>query len=180
MIQFREINYNELQIIRDMLQQVFKIRDCAPLLAQREIIVGVGKWKDVLLVSDNLKKVFLELKEYRNPYFMGVHFGEIKNDAFKISLEGITLFAKYIKEKTILTESGEKRVLYGRDLTKLDIHYIPKKVQKNDLSVLVNDKEEVLALGKYLFNREEIQFIDNNQKIVKNIVDKGWYLRKGK
>ncbi|NVM29208.1 MAG: hypothetical protein HWN65_10250 [Candidatus Helarchaeota archaeon] len=92
----------------------------------------------------------------------------------------MTLIAKNVEEKTVLNESGEKKVLYQRDLNKEDVLRIPAHVKKGDLSILVNENEEALALGKYLYGRERISLLNDEQKILKNIKDKGWYLRKGK
>ncbi|NVM56404.1 MAG: hypothetical protein HWN66_22085 [Candidatus Helarchaeota archaeon] len=180
MLKFQKITPGEYKLVKDQLVNSFKLQKFETIIAPFEIILAVGKWKEVLLVTDQLSRVFQEFKDYRNPYAMGIHFGDITRNKFRISLEGITLIAKHVEEKTILTDSGEKKVLYRRDLTKEDLQYIPPSIQKNDLSILTNENGEVLALGKYLINLDEIKTSSRNRKIVKNIIDKGWYLRKGK
>ena len=180
MIQFRKIKANELDLLYLSLHELFGLENFKDLTENYEIIVGEGKWKEVFLISDRLMKVFQKFKDYRNPYFMGLFLGDIKNEKFKISLPGLTLISNHIKNKTVLSDLGEKRVLYGRDLTKQDISLFPPKIKKNDFSVLINENKEVLALGKYLFDQQIIQRLKNDKKILKNIIDKGWYLRRGK
>jgi 60S ribosome subunit biogenesis protein NIP7 len=180
MIQFREINSLERDLVRDRLKSSLKFEAFDDVIMPFRIIIAEGEWKEVLLISEAMHIVFFEFKEFRQPYFMGIHLGDIKKNNFKISLEGITLIANHIKEKTILSVSGEKRVLYGRDLSKDNLASIPAGIQENDKSILINENGEVLALGKYLFNRDQIEKSKGNQVVVKNIMDKGWYLRKGK
>ena len=124
--------------------------------------------------------IFEEFREFRNPYSMGIYFGDISKKRFRISLEGITFISEFIEEKTVLTDSGEQSVLYERDLTVDDVLSFPPNIHKNDFSILVNKNKEVVALGRYLFDREEIMTFNRDRKIIKNIIDKGWYLRKGK
>ncbi len=179
MLKFRPINLKEYNILRKHLSKAFGLRDIKDLFKDLELIVSVGKWIEIFLVSDQLSEVFRKIREFRNPYFMGVYFGEISREKFKISLEGVTFISDYVKDKTVLNEAGEKKVLYGRDLTKKDIFQMPETVHRNDFSILINQNREVLALGKYLYEGEKIKSLTNN-KILKNIIDKGWYLRKGK
>jgi len=178
-LEFRKITPEEYELVKNHVNASFTLQDFGKIVANYEIILMVGKWIEVLLVSNQMVKIFKELKNFRNPYFMGVYFGDIKRNKFKISLEGITFIAQYIDDKSILSESGEKKVLYGRDLTKSDLFYIPKQIKKDERSILINKKEEVLALGKYLFDRKKIGTLGDQEKIIKNVIDKGWYLRKG-
>jgi 60S ribosome subunit biogenesis protein NIP7 len=180
MIQFREINPEELALVKDQLKSSLKFETFEKIIMPFRIIIAEGEWKEVLLISEAMHKVFLKFKDFRQPYFMGIHLGDIKKNNFKISLEGITFIADHIKEKTILSISGEKRVLYGRDLSKDHLAFIPAGIQEKDKSILINEMGEVLALGKYLINRDQIEKSKGNQVVLKNIMDKGWYLRKGK
>lgn len=180
MLKFQKIGTDDYEIIKEQLVKSFNLKNFDSIIAPFEIILAIGNWKEVLLVTNDLLHVFEQLKKNRNPYTMGIHFGDITKKKFKISLEGMTLIAKNVEEKTVLNESGEKKVLYQRDLNKEDVLRIPAHVKKSDLSILVNENEEALALGKYLYGRERISLLNDEQKILKNIKDKGWYLRKGK
>lgn len=169
----------EYKLVRKSVITSFKIQNFEKIIANYEIISMRGRWIEILLVSEDLLQIFQTLKNFRNPYFLGIHFGDLKGKKFKIGLEGITLIAKYVEEKSILTEKGEKKVLYGRDLRKKDLFDIPIYIKKDDLSILTNKDGDILGLGKYLFHREEIENLSENMMILKNIIDKGWYLRKG-
>ncbi len=180
MLEVREISPEEYGLVKDHLVHTFGLTNFEELLIPFKIFIVEGYWKELLLITDQMVKIFDDFKSYRKPYFMGIYFGDIKENHFKISLEGITFISEYVKEKTILTDFGEQRVLYGRDLTKQDVLSIPAQIKKNDFSIVINEKKEVLALGKYLFDEEDIHLLEKDGIILKNIIDKGWYLRKGK
>ena len=178
-MEFRKISSEEFEFLRDSIKNTFNLQNFEEIVAPFNIIIVLGKWKEILLISDQLLRIFQEFKKVRAPYFMGIYFGDISRNKFKISLEGITFLSKYLDKQTILNDSGEKKVLYGRDLSKKDVKSIPYPLKKYEMSVLVNVHEEVIALGKYLYSGEIIREMDSTQKIIKNVIDKGWYLRKG-
>ena len=180
MLMFRRIAEQEFQLIKNSLIKFGNWRNFESMITPENLVIAEGKWKEVFIVSEHVLEVFELIRKIRNPYFLGLHLGDIKKRSFRISLEGITLISEYSEKKTVLTQSGEKKVLYGRDLNIADVRIVPKGIRKGDLSILINKEEEALALGKYLFKGDEMQKLDNKQKVIKNIVDKGWYLRKGK
>ncbi|MHA1265153.1 MAG: hypothetical protein ACTSRS_07975 [Candidatus Helarchaeota archaeon] len=180
MLDFRLIQKDEWEIIQSQLQISFNLTGIQNLIDPDNLIISEGRWKEVFLVTSNLREIFNEIRNVRNPYLIGLYFGDISEGHFRISLAGITEIAKYVAYKTVLTDQGEKKVLYGRNLQKKDIAQMPSVVIKGNLSILINRKEDVLALGKYLFNRQEIEHLEMKTIIIKNIIDKGWYLRKGK
>ncbi|MHA1129347.1 MAG: hypothetical protein ACTSQQ_00950 [Candidatus Helarchaeota archaeon] len=180
MIQFRKISSNELKLMTRQLKEAFNLRDLKSLWGNSDLIVSEGQWIEIFLVPAQLSKVFQQINTYRKPYFIGSHIGEISKRQFKISLEGITLISEHVGKKTVLNNKGEKIVLYGRDLSKDEVLQIPRNIQRNDLSILINEHREALALGKYLVDGDRINTVSKTQKIIKNVIDKGWYLRKGR
>ncbi|WP_292460892.1 PUA domain-containing protein [Methanothermococcus sp.] len=120
------------------------------------------------------KEVFETLKNFdRNIYGAGILFGnfEIKRSnnenkiKFSISLEGMSLISKdIIKNYVVVTKKGETLFLYGRDVFKSSI----LEINGGGKIAVFNKNKELLGVGNY-----------GGGDIIKNIIDKGWYLRKG-
>lgn len=180
MLHYELISSEDYKLVLEQIKESFKIPHFEQIIKQYSIIVAEGRWKEVFLVSEEVLKLFLEIKKQRNPYCLGLHFGDISKNKFKISLEGLTFISKYLDVKTRLADSGEKKVIYGRNLAKRDVNNIVATVKKGDLLMLINHNKEVLGLGKCLYDRESIRRASQGDDIIQNIMDKGWYLRKGK
>ena len=120
------------------------------------------------------KEVLETLKNFdRNIYGAGISFGnfEIKRSGsenkikFSISLEGMSLISKdIIKNYVIVNKKGETLFLYGRDVFKSSI----LEINGGGKVAVFNKNKELLGVGNY-----------GGGDIIKNIIDKGWYLRKG-
>ena len=120
------------------------------------------------------KEVLETLKNFdRNIYGAGISFGnfEIKRSGsenkikFSISLEGMSLISiDIIKNYVIVNKKGETLFLYGRDVFKSSI----LEINGGGKVAVFNKNKELLGVGNY-----------GGGDIIKNIIDKGWYLRKG-
>ncbi len=118
------------------------------------------------------------LKNLKNIYGAGISFGsfEIKRSTggdsnktnkikFSMSLEGMSLISKDItKNYVVVNKKGETLFLYGRDVFKSSI----LEINGGGKVAVFNKNKELLGIGSY-----------GGGDIIKNIIDKGWYLRKG-
>ena len=130
--------------------------------------------KDEYMAIYANKEVLETLKNFdRNIYGAGILFGnfEIKHGnnenkiKFSISLEGMSLISKDItKNYVIVNKKGETLFLYGRDVFKSSI----LEINGGGKVAVFNKNKELLGVGNY-----------GGGDIIKNIIDKGWYLRKG-
>jgi ribosome biogenesis protein Nip4 len=109
----------------------------------------------------------------------GVHIGNIKDSEFKVTLGGALVIGGLETAFRIkLTEKGEKRFLYGRDLHQQDL--VEKEIDSFLLEKIVaicNEKGYVLGLG--LYQPKTITPKSQYSRIIKQIVDRGWFLRSG-
>ncbi len=124
------------------------------------------------------REVLESLKNFKNIYGAGISFGsfEIKRSTggdsnktnkikFSISLEGMSLISKDItKNYVVVNKKGETLFLYGRDVFKSSI----LEINGGGKVAVFNKNKELLGIGSY-----------GGGDIIKNIIDKGWYLRKG-
>ncbi len=109
----------------------------------------------------------------------GVHIGNIKDFQFRITLGGALAIGNLeTSNKVKLTEKGEKRFLYGRDLHEQDL--VERKIEPDLLGkvvVICNRKGNVLGMGEYQpkMGSPKSQY----SRVIRQIVDRGWFLRSG-
>ncbi|MFX1501586.1 MAG: PUA domain-containing protein [Promethearchaeota archaeon] len=111
----------------------------------------------------------------------GIFFGFIKKGNFYLSLESAEFLYlnKIISgfKKVQVNNNGEKSILYGNDLLKKMIFKISDSFEQNDLLLIFNKSEEFLALAQSKIDSQNMQVVQPNEVIAKNLIDKGFYLR---
>jgi len=118
-------------------------------------------------VKDELKA--LKDKIDLEPFSVGLLIGELKDNKFVPSLALLDILCKYSDTKVYLNKKGQEMFLYGRDVFEENII----KGSKKDGVVLVqNENDENLGYGELI--------IKSKKKLLKNILDKGDYLRREK
>ncbi len=112
---------------------------------------------------------------------VGLYFGFIKKGKFYLSLEG----AEFLFNNNLLSDlkiiqvsdKGEKSILYGNNILNNMIYTIPDFLKENDILLVVNRNEEIIALALSKMNSQKIQKIHPDELIAINLIDKGVYLR---
>jgi 60S ribosome subunit biogenesis protein NIP7 len=162
-MKFRALTKKEIEIIKHELKR-FVDEEYLKTFPFENLYALVGNWINVVYAT---KEVIENLKNFDDVYGFGVMFGEFSRkhkNRFLLSLEGMSLISDGIcKNYAIVNEKGETMFLYGRDVFKssiLEIH------GKGKVAVF-NKHRDFLGIGKY------------DGKMIKNIKDKGWYLREG-
>ncbi|MBU6998210.1 MAG: hypothetical protein HXS41_12745 [Theionarchaea archaeon] len=123
------------------------------------VLVNIGK--RIFLVRKDVLKTAREMeKKGVTPYCLGVEIGII-GEEFEPSVEIAGLISEYTNTKTVISEEGEKLFSYGRDVFLNNI----MKGEEGGLRVVVNERGEVLGLGRF------------EGDMLENVVDKGFYLR---
>jgi 60S ribosome subunit biogenesis protein NIP7 len=143
------------------------------------VILATGKRVELFLVTDELMGAFMKIQGRRNPYCLGVYFGDLLDNELLLSIEGATLCSAHTHRRVRVSHKGEQAVLYGRDVQRSFVQDFPSSIRRNQKVIIINELGEVLALGNALVNGEESFNVHENSLIVKNILDRGWYLRKG-
>lgn len=116
-------------------------------------------------------KELVELKDKikLEPYSIGLYLGEDTRKGFRPSPALIELLAKYSDKKIFLNEKASYLFICGRDVFGKSI--IKADVNKG-LVLVQNEKDENLGHGRIVADINEI-----NKVVVKNLLDKGSYLR---
>lgn len=159
----RKLEESEISAIKAAISRY--IGKKAEELDFNNFLVLRGKSKNVVHVSPQVMK---SLKNHKDIYSVGINIGDLEEisgkEKFLPSLEGITLVSKDIeKNYAVINGKGEGLFLYSRDVFDSSIIEL-----KGDGKVAVfNENKELLGIGKY------------NGKLIKNIMDRGWYLRYG-
>lgn len=159
----RKLEENEKLAVRNAFSRYIgkKVEE----LEYGNFLVLKGKAKNVIYVSSG---VLNELKKFDDVYSMGINIGEIEEIAgkekFLPSLEGVTLVSKdIVKNYALINKKGESLFLYERDV--FDTSII--EIVGDGKVVVFNENKELLGIGKY------------DGKLIKNTMDRGWYLRHG-
>ncbi|MEM0271052.1 MAG: hypothetical protein QW514_00715 [Thermoprotei archaeon] len=104
----------------------------------------------------------------RNVYFAGIYAGSFRGERFRLSLDFAERLYRLgcLSNTVVVDQKQEQRFLYGRDLEGITP---PLGMMAADFVVVVNKAGDVLGLGRY----------EESSKRLVNLVDKGWYLRRG-
>jgi 60S ribosome subunit biogenesis protein NIP7 len=94
-------------------------------------------------------------------YAAGTDMGGLHDGEFELSISGVDVIADLSDRKMVINEEGEKLFTYGRDV------FLPNIVTgaTPGEKIVLNERGEVLGLGNF------------TGEMLKNVVDKGFYLR---
>jgi 60S ribosome subunit biogenesis protein NIP7 len=162
-MRFRKLSKGGKKVLRSAGEDL--LADTERLLKNRVLVVSIGGRKEVFAANRETYEVLQRLEV--DPYFVGLYLGEIKNGRFLLGLEGGGLLAASCRKRIKVDEAVEQLVLYGRDVFINSIHEAYPGMRKGDRCLILNRRGEFLAVGRV------------EGKIIKNLLDRGWYLRKG-
>ena len=170
----------EYECLKEKILKDFNA-DLDEMIDRNHIIAKISeKYREnIFLVRKSDLNFFQNLPITELIYF-GILIGHFLKEDFFYHFEFLDIIAPFTERKIIVDSKGEQTTLYGRNPTKKMLkksNYIFKKGNK---LIILNEFEEVLGLGKSLIDYKMIGRLDNKKVIIKNINDKGWYLRKGK
>ncbi len=179
MIMFRLSTHKELKFVQNAIDNLFGEKIAEKFIQNKHLIIGEGKWKEIFVVSDKMITILKAIADKKQPYSLGMQIGELdKNKKFKLSLEAVFEIVKYTSHKIQLSAKGAQTILYGRNISFSAVDKIYYKAKKGDYAILLDENGFPIGLGKILHDFAKMQ--QNQFKIcIKNIIDLGWYLRKG-
>lgn len=142
------------------------LKQCGASLPQSySLLVHEIKYKEVYVFHERaVLEVAKHISARRNVYFAGLFAGSFRREKFKLGLELAEHLYRLglLKNYMVVDEERERRFLYGRDVEFKGVRKLAGK-----LVVVVNKHGDVVGLAHY------------DGKLLVNLVDKGWYLRKG-
>jgi|SRR3989344_664143 len=105
----------------------------------------------------------------RDVFSLGIYLGE-QDKHFNPSPGFIDILAKLAsKRKVFVNKKAEGLFLYGRNILLDSISKNPENIREG-IVLVQNEKDENLGYGLFQTQGKDI--------VVKNLLDKGWYLRK--
>ncbi len=176
-IEFRELTKEEESIFKESLD--YWLTDTT-LIENFKFIIGEGNWKEVFVATD---EVIESLSKYSQitPYSTGLGIGEIKEGKFLLSLSGGSFISKYTNKKVVVNKEAEQLFLYKRNILGKSIHKIHESIEEKDKFLVFSKNNDYLGIGQLLVDKSLLTKLEFSEKnVIKNIIDLGWYLRKGK
>ena len=152
------------------LKKFIKKFECEGFVLDKSKIFVI---KNSIYYFDDCLKCFKDVffKECKKePFAIGDYLGELQGDVFKPSIRLLEMIVIAAKNKLVVDENAEWLFLCGRDLFGKSI--INTQVKKGRVLV-VNQRDELLGYGKIVG-----QLSNQNEVVVKNLLDKGDFLRR--
>lgn len=185
---FRIVNKTEKNLIFSsllkILPQIYSVlkKIDFELLISFNNLNGREKFPKIYFAPKDLTKLVDSFQSEITISSIGVYFGFIRKNRFFLSLEGteflnkLKLFNK--KQQLIVNSDGEKSILYGNHIIKRYLLEIPKNLEKNNFLLVFNNSNELISIAFSQVNFDSISNLKPNDIIAKNLMDKGYYLRK--
>jgi ribosome biogenesis protein Nip4 len=164
-MKFRTLNNYERELVRKT-SKVYGLNVDTALKDKKLITVASGR-KEVFITNSQTVKLINKMK--KEPYSAGLYIGEIKGKNFELDLEGASLIAPLAKKKIIVDDDAEQLVLYGRDVFSNSVVF-SEGLKKGEKCIVTNKYGDALALAE----------VKGDRLFAKNVMDRGWYLRRGK
>ncbi|RLF56750.1 MAG: hypothetical protein DRN25_07560 [Thermoplasmata archaeon] len=142
-------------------KEIEEIKKHISIPKNKIILIGERKRKEVFITTPQVYGLLNKLK--KEVYSVGVLIGEFKRGRFLLGLGGM-VFSK--NKRVVVNDKAEQLVLYGRDVFPKSIIHKPE-LKFGEKCIIVNKKNEAIGIGKV-----------NKDKII-NLLDLGWYLRRG-
>jgi ribosome biogenesis protein Nip4 len=177
---YREPTETETKMIQSALVYWIEKSKLQIIEKNHHFIIGEGNWREVFITNSSVSSIIKE-KSVITPYSVGLGIGELKKDEFLLSLSGGYFIFNYSDKKATISPEAEQLFLYRRDIHCKSITKISEKLSQEDKVLIGNSSNDYLGLGKIVLPISEFKKPQNeNEVAIKNIIDLGWYLRKGK
>ena len=139
----------------------------------KEIIIASGVNRELYLVTHEMLEFFRRMNNKRRVIMLGDFFGT-KSKVFTPSFSTLEKYARASKRKVVVNSKGEQTFLYGFNLERKFLKSFDSSIRMDDYVVICNENNEALGFGIVIadLNTKELE-----QKVVKNVLDLGWYLR---
>ncbi len=144
-------------------------------------VVAEGPRIEAYLAPPEVTSSLERLLKVRMPYSLGLFAGGVEHGELRVSLELASCLVQSLPKRkmVLLKDEAEQPVLYGRDVLAGSIHYFDRDLRRGELVVLAGKMREILALGQMLSDATKLERVARKGRVIRNLIDKGWYLRKG-
>ena len=182
---FRALKNSEFELIEAALVQISP--KIVSYFQEQRALLFVSKFgnKDenlIYLITEEINKVLKRFQQTIDIISAGIYLGFIVRGKFFLSLEGAEILLKeeLVPEQRFIkvNKEGEKAILYGNQIEKRMILDPSSNLKKNSLILIFNQLNELIALGNVVVELENFEIFNERDILIKNLVDKGYYLRR--
>ncbi len=111
---------------------------------------------------------------------LGIWVGEIREENFNPSLELVQLIAPHIRGRTMyLTERGSQIFVYGHNILAQSVKRVTRDVNANDIVLVRSNDKLPIGMAKVFENPKKLRKMKKDDVFAQNLLDIGWYLRRG-
>ena len=162
----------EEQQIRNSLSMYLTDAAVDQMLSENQLVIGKGRRHEVFLISASLWEIFQKVQP-QHPYFLGIFLGELKEKSLQPSLHFLHRLSNDPRPsaKVIVLPKGEQQFLYGHSLG--EDEFQGEVLEESKKVVVMNGQEEGLGYGQLVKTA-------TGKLRLKNRLDLGWYLRRGR
>ncbi|NHJ40359.1 MAG: hypothetical protein FK731_10035 [Asgard group archaeon] len=179
-IKFRNLNAEEELILKENLCYWLNEEKANDFIKKNFFLIAEGKWKEIFIITKKIQE-FLHKNDFITPYSVGLGFGEFKDQMIYLTLSGASFIAKITNKKAVISIDGEQPFLYQKHILAKSVISCSRNCNINEKIIVINQFEDFLGIGQLKIEVNEIK----NEKLadqiaIYNLMDLGWYLRKGR
>jgi ribosome biogenesis protein Nip4 len=179
-ILFRDLTTDEKQLLKDSLSFWLNENQAVNFYEKNHFLIAEGRWREIFIITKEIQEFIHQNKEI-SPYSVGLGFGEFRNQIVYLSLSGASFIANLTNKKAIISSEGEQPFLFQKHILVKSIISCSHSCKINEKLIVTNQKGDFLGIGqlKVAVNKLKDEKIADHMAIY-NLMDLGWYLRKGK
>jgi len=167
------------------LSQMFGNENVERVFAGKTIYITRGvERNELFLVSANMESFvskYIKGIMKKEPYSLGLFLGQIVKGKYEISMDiAEKLFIEAKRNAIMVNDHASALFLYGRDIMAKSILKVYPPLSR--IVVVVNRFEDFLGLCKLTVKPKELlsETLKGDEIVCLNVIDKGWFLRKGR
>ncbi|NHK32218.1 MAG: hypothetical protein FK730_12750 [Asgard group archaeon] len=179
-ILFRDLTIDEKQLLKDSLSYWLNENQASAFYNENHFLIAEGRWREIFIITREILE-FIQQNEMISPYSVGLGFGEFRNQMVYLSLSGASFIAHLTNKKAIISPEGEQPFLYQKHILVKSIVDCSHSCKINEKLIVTNQLGDFLGIGQLkvaVDKLKEENFADHIA--IYNLMDLGWYLRKGK
>jgi ribosome biogenesis protein Nip4 len=177
---FRHLEHEEKRILGKELDYWIEEPTKEQILEQNSFIIAEGRWRELLMTNHSTAQL---LKKYQiTPYTIGLGLGEFQGKDFLVSLSGGSFLSPNSKKIAIVNSKAEQAFLFKNPILEGSVMEINRELNLGDKIFVLNKNSLFLGIGQLVKELKEWQKgkVKEKRIIIKNLMDLGWYLRKGR
>lgn len=177
---FRNLNAKEEQTLKENLFYWLNEDQAIDFFERNCFMIAEGKWKEIFIITKAIQKLLLENKTI-TPYSAGLGFGEFRNQMVYLSLSGASYIIQLTDKKAVISNEGEQPFLYQKHVFAKSVIRCSQICKVDEKIIVTNQLGDFLGIGQLKITVNKLKIEDlANQIAIYNLMDLGWYLRKGK